>query len=259
MTRSQAGSPTPERPEVDHGAEPAVPDQQVARRDVAVEPHRRSVPASSRVRRPRRPRRDRVSMRPPSAASATAGLRRRTPQGGAPRKKLCAPARGPPDGVERAAGRARTPARSRGEPAGLDQTGRRGLAVEPAADRPVVRVALAGIARGQRHGDRERQLRREDRQPAVLLERRPARSPSAVGRRTVSSVTETVGAVVPAVDLTGVTGRSCPLRELRRDEASDERGVDAGAPVSDHPGSFAGLVAAATGFRARFASTETTK
>ena len=97
MTRSQAGSPTAERAEVDDRGEPAVAQQQVAGGDVAVHPDRRPAPLAPRAPRPRRRCAggvDRARERREAGPRLGVVDRERPP-----RWKLCAPAGGPSAGA----------------------------------------------------------------------------------------------------------------------------------------------------------------
>ena len=135
-----------------------------------------------------------------------------------------------------------------------------GSTVDPAAYRPRPREGRGGQAERDRLGHGQRELWREYRQPAVLL--RNARD-VAVGRGQADGElgAEAVGAVVPPVRLDREYGEVLPLRELLGEQAAHEGGVDAGAAVGSHRVTMSN---SGTGFkwfwpRGRFASEVTTK
>ena len=145
-----------------------------------------------------------------AAAEAVAPLRRRAAVGVDPLQ--CGEERGE---VER------------GPPRVGERRGRRRLAVEPAQHRPGIRVALGGGALRQRLGDRQREPRREPRQPRLLALDLP--DPALVAREPHRHrVAEPVGVVVPS----GLGDRghrqAGPRRELARDQPPDEVRVDPG-------------------------------
>ena len=221
-----------ERAEVDHGGEAAVADEQVAGRRVAVDPDRRAVPRPRGQRRlprggdrggvedavergdhgrdARRHDRRVAQVVERAAAEAVAPLRRRAAvrvdplQGGEERGEV---ERGPPRVAERG--------------------GRRRLAVEPAQHRPGIRVALGRRAPRQRLGDRQREPRREPRQPRLLALDLP--DPALVAREPHRHrIAEPVGVVVPP----GLGDRghreAGPFRELAGHQPPDEVRVDPG-------------------------------
>ena len=190
-----------ERAEVDHGGEAAVADQQVAGRRVAVDPDRRAVP---------RRRGQRGLPRGGDRGGVDDAVERGDHAGDARRHD-----RRVARVVERAAAEAVAPLRGRaavgvdplqrGEERGEverdpsrvgEGRGRRRLAVEPAQDRPGIRVALGGLTLRDRLGDRQRELRREPRQPRLLALDLP--DPALVAREPHRQrVAEPVGVVVP--------------------------------------------------------------
>ena len=197
--------------EVDHRRQPAVADQQVAERDVAVEPDRRSRPGAGD-----RGVQDLGGGRHVDlvgdARPARSGLRPGSSPGGRPATSCAG----------RAAGRLwrRTPAAPPGTPPprGRRRPGRRSARVSPAPRRArrrrTRRAGSPGRATPARPaGDRHRQLRRQQRQPALLLGHLLGVEPRA-GEADRQIVAESERAVVPAAVLDVADGQVRPLREL---------------------------------------------
>ena len=111
-----------------------------------------------------------------------------------------------------------------------DRCNERGLAVEPAIDRPAQRKAFGGLSDGQRRRDRHRQVRREPRQPGQLLVGLRGIA-WGVGQAHLHGIAEVEGAVVPAVGGHPPDRQIGPVRELAGDQTAHQRLVDGDAIV----------------------------
>ncbi len=109
-----------------------------------------------------------------------------------------------------------------------DTSDRGGLAIEPSHERPVPAVAVSRFAHRQRNRDRQWQMRRQYRQPALLfrgLRRVDLRALQPNGQ----VVSEAKGSVVSSLRLDRPDRKVCPLRELFGDQPTHKRDIDPGA------------------------------
>ena len=174
-------------------------------------------------------RRDGVARDPPPSARSPASVSSVVVRQRAAAEEVVRRRRRAVGGVDRLAARRGSP-RASSANAGRSATRSiaRGLALEPAVDRPARTdnpppgapcATGAGIGSGQ--------VRREPRQPALLLVDL-RRVPLAARQPHRHLVAEPEGAVVPAVEFDRrATGRSAHSRELAVDQAADESRVDA--------------------------------
>ena len=106
-----------------------------------------------------------------------------------------------------------------------DTLDRRGLAFDPAVDRPGPGVTLGRAPHRQRDRNGQRQKRRQDRQPSLLLLdlQRIARG---AGQPHAHVVAETKRPVVPAAEFDRLDREASPFRKLRGDQPAHQRYVE---------------------------------
>lgn len=95
---------------------------------------------------------------------------------------------------------------------------------QPLVHRPVEGIALGGMPHRQLHRERERQVRRELRQPLGLL-RRLRRGPSDARQPGGQVVTEPIDVVIGPVRLDRIDRQIGPLRELPREQSTHQPGI----------------------------------
>lgn len=210
------------RPEVDHRAEPAVADQQVARHEVGVDPDRRAVPGGrAQGRLPGRRRRVQVE-----AGAEAPQLGDRGPRLGVVRRERAAAVGGR---AARGIGAAQR-GDERGEVLGQllwrgDGPCDRVLALEPAVDRPGPGIPLAGLTTAEhaRHGHRKPGC--EPRQPAAL-HGHVVRAAGGAGEPYGHVVAQAEHRVHGAAGREPLDGQMGPSGELRGEQAAHERYAD---------------------------------